>query len=308
MSHTTTPEQQVAHAHGADDPMSHVPPGSIWPLLVAISLIFLSFGALALMRLDGVDFKADFGGSNADIKPLFNLGAAFGWSSLLIGAGGLLFTLMGWCHQVIKEKPLSHDTMQQQADLKHFLLQFLGGELAVFGAMFGYFYHRKIWEESTFGPPPHDAMHFGGAIVAYATLILISSSVTCEIAHRALEHGNRALAKGFLALTIVLGIIFLGFQAYEYGELIEKGFTPMWLASQEAGKDYASFAGLFYASTGFHGLHVAIGIVMLFMVLFRLEMGHFQGHRNFAMIAASWYWHFVDIVWILLFITVYVVA
>ena len=71
---------------------------------------------------------------------------------------------------------------------------------------------------------------------------------------------------------------------------------------------HAAFASVFYTATGFHGLHVAIGLIMLFMVLFRLEVGHFQGRRNFSMTAASWYWHFVDIVWILLFITVYVVG
>jgi cytochrome c oxidase subunit III len=301
MSNVTTSDPHAAPAHGHDDPMSHVPPGSIWPLLVGVSLIFLMFGTLALLsnteQTPGGYAFGGFGGHST----AFHLGHGFGKVSLGIGLGGLLFTLMGWCHQVIREKPLSHDLMQQQADLKQFTLMFLAGEGSVFGAIFGYFYHRKIWDPS-FGPVPH--MHFGGAVVAYATLILISSSVTCEIAHRALELGQRALAKGLLAVTIVLGIVFLGFQGFEYGELVTKGFTPVALGKHPS----ASFAGLFYAATGFHGLHVAIGIVMLFMVLFRMEVGHFRGHRNFALIAASWYWHFVDIVWILLFITVYVVA
>jgi cytochrome c oxidase subunit III len=302
MSHATTPAAGDAHASGHEDPMSHVPPGSIWPLLIGAALIFASFGALILMLKDGLQFVS-FGGEG---KVLLTIGHGVGRASLAIGSFGLLAALMGWCHQIIREKPLSHDPMQQQQDLKQFILQFLGGEAAVFGAVFAYFYHRKIWSGGDFGPP--HGMHFGGPTVAYATLILISSSITCEIAHRALEVGQRGLAKLMLVGTILLGVVFLGFQGFEYGELYQAGFTPVTFAATPGLQNGASFAGLFYAGTGFHGLHVAIGIVMLFMVLFRLEVGHFKGHRNFAMIAASWYWHFVDIVWILLFITIYVVA
>jgi len=290
---------------GHDDPMSHVPPGSIWPLLVSFTLILIPFGllaALGVLRFEGDLIGMVHLGFLKDVTVPVLLG------NLMLGIGGvaLLFTLMGWAHQIIREKPLSHDPAQQQSDLKMFTACFLTGELAIFGAMFGYFYHRKIWDLSAEFTIPHD-LHFGGPLVAYATFILISSSVTCEMAHHFLEHGKRGLAKLLLLGTIILGVIFLGFQAKEYGELIARGFTPGGLEATGHAA-YASFASLFYASTGFHGLHVAIGLVMLFMVLMRLEFGHFKGKRNFAMIAASWYWHFVDIVWILLFITVYVVG
>ena len=114
------------------------------------------------------------------------------------------------------------------------------------------------------------------------------------------------MAKILFVCTIILGVIFLAFQGFEWGELIQKGFYP--LSDQLHNDPAASFASLFYVGTGFHGLHVAIGLVMLFMVLMRLEFGHFKGKRHFAVVAASWYWHFVDIVWGLLFITVYVVG
>jgi cytochrome c oxidase subunit 3 len=146
--------------------------------------------------------------------------------------------------------------------------------------------------------------HFGGPTVAYATFILLFSSVTCEFAHHFLQHHKVGMAKLMFVFTIILGIAFLGFQGYEWGDLIQRGFTP--LAIDHGGS--SSFAAIFYTGTGFHGLHVSIGLVMLFMVLMRLEAGHFAGKRHFAAVAASWYWHFVDIVWVLLFITVYVVG
>ena len=306
--HAQHPVGSTAAAHGGhEDPMSHVPPPSIWPFLVSIALILIPFGSLA--ALGALRWDGDLMGlARLDFVQVLNKVTTPGFGLVLLGLGGvgLLFTLMGWAHQIIREKPLSHDPVQQQSDLKMFTACFLTGELAIFGAIFAYFYHRKIWDfASDFTVP--EGIHFGGPLVAYATFILIGSSVTCEMSHHFLEHGKRGLAKLLLLTTIVLGVIFLGFQGAEYGELIARGFTPAALEASGHGAN-ASFVSTFYVSTGFHGLHVAIGLIMLFMVLMRLEFGHFQGKRNFAMIAASWYWHFVDIVWILLFITVYVVG
>ncbi len=286
-----------SHGHGDEDPMSHVPPGSIWPLFVAIALLILPFGTL--IQLGALKF--DLSSLSPKWHAAWDVPQAWGLPLLVIGGIALLFSLMGWAHQIIREKAISHDLRQQQSDLKQFTFMFLVGEFSVFGAIFGYFYHRKIWDPA-FGPTP--GLEIGGAMVAYATFILIFSSVTCEVAHRCLEHGRRGWAKALLVTTILLGTIFLGFQAFEYGALIQRGFTPAALADTPS----AAFCSLFFSGTGFHGLHVAIGLVMLFMVLLRLEAGHFQGSRHFSAIAASWYWHFVDIVWVMLFITIYVVA
>jgi cytochrome c oxidase subunit 3 len=278
--------------HGHEDPMSHVPPPSLWPLLVTGGLTLVPFGVVSLL---GTLNKSPIWGPLTNPK----VGLAF----LLTGALIFIVCLMGWCHQNIKEKVISHDVGKQQKDLQSFILLFLTGELMAFGAVFGYFYHQAVYY-SDFGPV--HGMHFGGPLVAYATFILLFSSVTCEFAHHALQAHKMVMAKVLFLATIVLGGIFLAFQGFEWGELIQKGFYPIGGSLDNHGA--AAFASLFYIGTGFHGLHVAIGLVMLFMVLMRLEVGHFKGKRHFSVVAASWYWHFVDIVWVLLFITVYVVG
>ncbi len=274
-------------AHGHDDPMNHVPPPSLWPLLVTGGLTMIPFGVLSVL------------GTMKAWGPLGN--PHVGLALILIGALIFLFCLMGWCSQVIREKLIAHDVVQQQKDLQLFLLLFLSGELAAFGAVFGFFYHRTI-QDPHFGPV--HGMHFGGPLAAYATFILLSSSVTCEFAHHFLQAQRIGMAKLFFAVTVLLGITFLGFTGFEWGELIQRGFYPSALVNSSS----SAFAATFYTGTGFHAVHVGIGVVMLFMVLYRLEFGHFRGKRHFAAVAASWYWHFVDIVWVLLFITVYVVA
>ena len=279
-------------AHGHEDPMSHVPPPSLWPLLVTGGLTLLPFGVISLL---GTLDKSPIWG------PFTN--PTFGLVVLLLGSLIFVVCLMGWCHQVIKEKLISHDVSKQQKDLQSFILLFLTGELAAFGAVFGYFYHQAVFYDD-FGPV--HGMHFATPLVAYATFILLFSSVTCEFAHHALQAHQVLKAKILFLATIVLGTIFLGMQGYEWGELIQKGFYPV--GGSLDGHGSSAFASLFYVGTGFHGLHVAIGLVMLFMVLMRLEFGHFTGKRHFSVVAASWYWHFVDIVWVLWFITVYVVG
>jgi cytochrome c oxidase subunit III len=281
----------AAHAARHDDPMSHVPPPSLWPLLVTIGLAIVPFGVLSVL---------------GTLKAWGPLGEpAVGLGLIALGTAIFITCLMGWCHQIISEKVIAHDPAQQQRDLQLFILLFLCGELAAFGAVFGFFYARDL-TDPTFGPPHADGFHFGGPIAAYATFILLSSSLTCELAHHALQHHKVQMAKLMFALTILLGVVFLGFQGYEWGEFMHQGFTPLHPSIVHTG--HSAFAAIFYTGTGFHGLHVAIGLVMLFMVLVRLQAGHFAGQRHFSAVAASWYWHFVDIVWVLLFITLYVVA
>jgi cytochrome c oxidase subunit 3 len=285
--HVPTAEHDVH-----DDPMSHVPPPSLWPLLVTGGLTLVPFGVVSLL---GTLNHSPWWG------PLTNPTVGL----ILVGLGGLVFLycLMGWCNQIIREKLNSHDVAKQQTDLQAFILLFLTGELMAFGAVFSYFYYKKFWDPH-FGPA--EGMEFGGPTVAYATFLLLFSSVTCEFAHHALQHHKVMMAKILFVATILLGVAFLGFQGYEWGELIQKGFYPDSAAINDTSA--SAFSSCFYVGTGFHGLHVAIGLIMLFMVLMRLEFGHFQGKRHFAVVAASWYWHFVDIVWVLLFITVYVVG
>ncbi len=115
-------------------------------------------------------------------------------------------------------------------------------------------------------------------------------------AHAALVRNRRRAAGLWTLATITLGTVFLGFQGHEWGFL--KSYDKF---TQTGG----TFGTTFYAMTGFHGLHVMVGLVMLILVWFRMRLGHFDPERHFAFIAAAWYWHFVDFVWVLLFFTVY---
>ncbi len=294
MSDQATIPAAAHEAHEAhEDPMSHVPPGSIWPLLATASLTIVPFGVVSVLGCFNVTHWGIVG-------PFVN--PVFGKAALIAGGLGFVFFLMCWCNQIIREKLISHDVIAQQKDLQLFILLFLCGELMAFAAVFGYFYHQRLYMAG-FGPA--EGMEFGGPTVAYATFILLFSSVTCEFAHHMLQAHKVGMAKLLFTATILLGVAFLGFQGYEWGLLIQHGFVPVGGSLTDSA--VASFASCFYVGTGFHGLHVAIGLVMLFMVLMRLEFGHFAGKRHFAVVAASWYWHFVDIVWVLLFITVYVV-
>jgi cytochrome c oxidase subunit 3 len=294
-AHQTEPKSELLDEHG-QDPNTHVPPGSLWPLLVTGGLMLVPFGVLSVLGV--------MKGSGWGLSSTLNLANPWiGKGLLAIGGLVFIYTLMGWCNQIIREKAISHNLIGQQKDLQMFVLLFLCGEATAFGAIFGFFYHRRIFDDA-FGPIHSPEFHFGGPTVAYATFILLFSSVTCEFAHHALSRHKIGMAKLFFVFTILLGIAFLGFQGYEWGELIQRGFTP--ISIPQGGP--AAFSAIFYTGTGFHGLHVSIGLVMLFMVLFRLEVGHFRGTRHFAAVAASWYWHFVDIVWVILFITVYVVG
>ena len=133
-------------------------------------------------------------------------------------------------------------------------------------------------------------------IPAINTLILLLSGVTITIAHVFLVKKNKFSALTFLWMTIVLGFLFLALQAWEYIE-----------AYQHLGLKFNSgiYGNIFYMLTGFHGVHVLLGSIILVVVALRLHRGHFLGHDHFAFEAASWYWHFVDVVWLFLFVFVY---
>jgi cytochrome c oxidase subunit 3 len=131
---------------------------------------------------------------------------------------------------------------------------------------------------------------------AVNTAILLTSSVTVTIAHHALLTGHRTQLKIFLAATFLLGFTFVGLQAMEYHE----AYTELGL---QLGTGI--YGSTFFMLTGFHGLHVTVGAIMLTVIWFRVMNGHFTPQRNFGFEAVSWYWHFVDVVWLGLFIFVY---
>jgi cytochrome c oxidase subunit 3 len=131
---------------------------------------------------------------------------------------------------------------------------------------------------------------------AINTAILLTSSVTVTIAHHALREGHRGMLKLFLGATFLLGFLFVYLQAHEYAE-----------AYNELGLKLSTgiYGSTFFMLTGFHGLHVTIGAIMLTIIWLRVMKGHFTPQRHFAFEAVAWYWHFVDVVWLGLFIFVY---
>ncbi|UFS55497.1 cytochrome c oxidase subunit 3 [Comamonadaceae bacterium M7527] len=128
------------------------------------------------------------------------------------------------------------------------------------------------------------------------TLLLLSSGVTLTIAHHALVAGERSKTIAFMWMTVVLGVVFLGVQGYEYYHL----YTDLNLRM-----DSGVYGSTFYMLTGFHGFHVFVGMLMLLFITLRLQKGHFTKDRHFGFEGAAWYWHFVDVVWLGLYFLVY---
>jgi cytochrome c oxidase subunit 3 len=138
-------------------------------------------------------------------------------------------------------------------------------------------------------------MHAWG-IPAINTLLLLSSGVTVTWAHWGLLANKRQQLIIGLALTVALGLLFISLQAYEYAEAY--GHMNLKMTS-------GVYGSTFYMLTGFHGFHVTLGATMLIVILVRAMKGHFTAERHFAFEAVAWYWHFVDVVWLGLFVVVY---
>jgi cytochrome c oxidase subunit 3 len=146
-------------------------------------------------------------------------------------------------------------------------------------------------------------VHLPLILIAIMTFVLITSSGTMAMAVNSAYRGDRRKTAILMALTALLGASFVGMQAFEWTKLIvEEGIRP-WGNPMGA----AQFGSTFFMITGFHGLHVSIGAIILAIILFRCLAGHFTPERHFAFEAAAWYWHFVDVVWLGLFIFVYMI-
>lgn len=255
----------------AHDDEIHLPEPSAWPFFLALSIPFLPVGAL--LYVSGTP------------------GAA-----VVLAVGTLLTVLsgFGWAGSVIAEKH-TLDLNWGNRVLSMAWKLFLISEAAIFAAFFGHYgymvYHAKPGHWPPEGTPEIHLM-----IPTIGFFILVTSSVTIEFAHKALLVGRRGLAKSWLVLTILLGLAFISLQGYEWGHLQTYGnFFP---STNVAGT-------LFYLITGFHGGHVITGLLLLFLVYVRLESGSFTKTRHFAFNAASWYWHFVDVIWFFVFLILY---
>jgi cytochrome c oxidase subunit 3 len=279
----------------------YVPHSSIWPFIAAFTLFVLLVGASKWLNGDG-------SGST-----LFLLG--------FIGVVGMMY---GWFSAVVRESESGMYNQQVDLSFRWSMGWFIFSEVMFFGAFFGalfyarvlsvpwlageaasnYETHAVLWPAFEAAWPTNGPGDIGGAfsymsawgLPAINTLILLTSGVTVTWAHWGLKENDRKKLTLGLAATVALGFLFLGIQAYEYGHAYSD--LNLTLGS-------GIYGTTFFMLTGFHGAHVTIGAIMLAIILLRVLKGHFTPEHHFGFEAAAWYWHFVDVVWLGLFIFVY---
>jgi cytochrome c oxidase subunit 3 len=253
---------------------------SWWPFIAALGVGGIYLGA-ALFVLGN--------GANSVVGPMVGPGV------LVASTGLFLVGLYGWLYHGFIAGFLKHGTEGHSGSgLKLAMLLFLGSEVATFGAGFVYYFFIRTGTWSTQGFP-----HLLSSLVLINTAILVASSVTLHFAHVALRKGNEQRFVTLTGLTLLLGVIFVGGQVYEYYEfIVHEGFDIF----------TGAFGSAFYGLTGLHGLHVSLGAVLLGIVFVRGRLGHYSAEQHTSVSTVSMYWHFVDAVWIFLVVVLYVGA
>ncbi|MEI6600019.1 MAG: cytochrome c oxidase subunit 3 [Comamonadaceae bacterium] len=237
--------------------------------------------------------------------------------SMWIGAALIVYVILGWFGEVIGENLRGVYTPWEDRSYRIGMVWFIFSEVMFFACFFGtLFYIRRIALPELSGYEPGYTPYAGFSAIwpssgpmgesftpmgpwgvpALNTLILLTSGATLTWAHWGLIKNKRTQLNLGLALTVLLGVTFMGFQAFEYIH-----------AYQELGLTLGAgvYGATFFILTGFHGLHVTLGTIMLMTMLGRGLKGHFSEHNHFAFEAVAWYWHFVDVVWLILFVFVY---
>ncbi len=291
-----------AHSSDAHDPNVYfVPHGSKWPVFASVALFITMVGFASWLNE-----------------------ASWGRTVFFVGLAGLMAVLFKWFGDVIRESLAGHYNKQVDVSFRMGMVWFIFSEVMFFAAFFGaLFYARQfalpwlngvgdgwathdvLWGSFAGGWPSAGPGEVGGqfqTIPAWGlpllnTLILLSSGVTVTIAHHALKAGHRTQLLVFLGLTVLLGCLFLFFQAEEYIHAYRE--LNLTLGS-------GIYGSTFFMLTGFHGAHVTLGTIMLAIIWLRCAKGHFSRDDHFAFEAVAWYWHFVDVVWLGLFLFVYV--
>ena len=275
----------------------YVPEPSIYPIIGSAALFFLGFGAALTMN------KMELG-----------------YGLLAVGFAILFFMCFVWFRKVARESESGKYSEQVDKSFRWGMSWFIFSEVMFFCAFFGaLFYMRNLsipWlaEESTVlgsdmwsaydgiwptsGPGTFDPFTPMGAwgLPAINTLLLLTSGVTCTLAHWALKENRRGALKWWLLATIALGATFLFLQGYEYVHAYNELNLKM---------TSGAYGSTFFMLTGFHGFHVTLGTIMLIVIYFRVVAGHFTPENHFGFEGVAWYWHFVDVVWLGLFIFVY---
>ncbi|MEE8342182.1 MAG: cytochrome c oxidase subunit 3 [Gammaproteobacteria bacterium] len=276
----------------------YLPEPSHWPLVGSIAL-FLMLGGFAMFL---------HGGSSL---------------TMIIGAAVLIVMLFGWFGTVVSESQSGKYNDQVDMSFRLGMGWFIFSEVMFFAAFFGVLFYARmysvpwlggagnnfdtnalLWPDFIADWPSNGPENVGGdfalmgawGIPAVNTLVLLTSGVTVTWAHWGLKENKRGQLILGLVATVALGFLFLGLQAEEYIH-----------AYQELNLTLKSgiYGTTFFMLTGFHGLHVTLGATMLTVILIRCIKGHFTADNHFAFEAVTWYWHFVDVVWLGLFVFVY---
>jgi len=288
----------------------YVPDQSKWPIVGAVALLTTVYGLATWFN----DLTAGRAESNGPL--IFFIGA------LLIA-----YMMFGWFGAVVRESRSGLYSAQMDRSFRWGMMWFIFSEVMFFAAFFGTLFYIRYWVGPWLGgegdkgvsnmlwpgfeytwpllnnPDPRLYPAPEGVISAWGlplinTILLVTSSFTLTWAHHALKKGNRKHLTIGLALTVLLGVAFLVLQAEEYIH-----------AYKELGLTLGSgiYGATFFMLTGFHGAHVTIGAIILTVMLIRILRGDFTAEHHFGFEAAAWYWHFVDVVWLALFIFVYII-
>ena len=228
------------------------------------------------------------------------LGAAmymheYPYSLFILIAGFLMLfaTMFFWWRDVVREAEYQgHHSPIVQIGMRYGMMLFIASEVMFFVAFFWAFFDASLYPDTGVWPPEDVEVFDPFDLPLINTMILLLSGCTVTWSHHALQHDNRKDFLLGLFLTILLGISFTALQAYEYNHAAF-GFTD------------GIYASTFYMATGFHGFHVLVGTIFLIVCFFRGLNKHFNSEHHFGFEAAAWYWHFVDVVWLFLFICIY---
>jgi len=273
-----------------------VPQPSLYPVILSGGMFVLALGFIQLVN-----------------------GVAAGKWVMLGGTAIIVYVLFGWFGKVISESQSGAYRDWEDLSFRHGMIWFISTEVMFFAAFFGALFYMRVisvpelgnmtdahgttlWPEftgswPTSGPKGPEFTPMGAwGIPAINTALLLSSGATVTWAHWGLLRNKRSQLILGLAATVLLGTVFLFLQAYEY----HHAYTELGL-TMGAG----AYGATFFMLTGFHGFHVTLGTIMLLVILMRSLRGHFSAERHFAFEGVAWYWHFVDVVWLILFVFVY---
>lgn len=282
--------------HGNVAPYYYVPADSAHPVRASVALLVVMLGASAW--INGVDVAK--------------------WA-VLAGLLGLFVVLYQWFGDAIQESEAGLNSKRIDMSYRWSMSWFIFSEVMFFAAFFGALWYTRTITLPWLGDLDHKLLLWpdfnavwpnlgpAGVVESFQTMgpfwlptintaLLLASGVTLTISHHALIADHRGKAKFWLFATIVLGFIFVGLQGYEYYH----AYTDLNLKFNSG-----AYGSLFYMLTGFHGFHVLLGATMLTVILIRMMKGHFRSDHHFGFEGAAWYWHFVDVVWLGLYLFVY---